>query len=241
MTAARGFTLLEVLVAVAITAMIGVASSQLLRSVIDSKKATDIASEQLTSLQRFNQVISRDMEQFINRSVRDAYGNSQASLILDNGDYPIEFTRAGWRNSPVSSDPRSTLQRVAYRLEDMESDVCKPARLRLASWGVEDSARGECLVRYFWRVLDRSSDSEPAAQVVLEQVDLLEMDVMVEKRTHQQGQPVTVDGRDWYTSWPALQSGNNQEQVPVALRWRLTLPHLGDLERIWLLAHDGEA
>ena len=235
-----GFTLLEVLVAVAITAMLGVGASQLLRSVIDTKEATDITSEQLISLQRFNQVVSRDMEQFINRSVRDQYGDSQASLILDNGEYPIEFTRAGWRNSPVASNPRSTLQRVAYRLEALDSDACKPARERLLRWGVAEP-EGDCLVRYFWRVLDRTSDSEPAAQVVLEQITLLEMELLAEKQSATpQASGSTPAERDWFSSWPALQGGNGENDVPVAIRWRFELPRIGELERTWLLAHDGE-
>jgi len=143
----KGFTLLEVLIAVSITAMIGVASTQLLSNVIDSKQASEVRSEQLVSLQRFNMVVSRDIEQLINRSIRDEYGDKQASLLLDSGDFPIEFTRAGWRNSPVSRDPRAELQRVAYRLEPIDSDVCEPALQRLQSWGVTEP-QYDCLVRY---------------------------------------------------------------------------------------------
>lgn len=234
----RGFTLLEVLVAVAITAMLGVGASQLLRSVIDTKSSTEITSEQLTSLQRFNQVLSRDIEQFIDRSIRDQYGDSQSALILENGDYPIEFTRAGWRNSPIAKDPRSTLQRVAYRMESMDNDVCKPARERLLKWGVAEP-EGDCLVRYFWRVLDRSTDSEPVSQVVLEQIESLEIDLLVEKLSQQQDQSVKVDGRDWYSAWPALQTAGQGQEVPRAVRWRFELPRLGDIERTWLIAHSG--
>lgn len=233
-----GFTLLEVLVAVAITAMIGVAASQLLRSVINAKQATDVNSEQLVSLQRFNMVLGRDIEQMVNRPVRDEYGNKKDALLLDSGEYPIEFTRNGWRNSPVAKDPRSTLQRVAYRLESMDSEVCKPAFERLQKWGMtKEQTRGDCLVRYFWQVLDQSGDSEPKAQVVLEQVKSLEMDVLVEKRRYSKGQPAQIVSRDWSSIWPILQGGNDEE-VPVAIRWRLDLPRLGQLERSWLIAYE---
>lgn len=236
----RGFTLLEVLVAVAITAMLGVGASQLLRSVIDTKNSTQITSEQLTSLQRFNQVVSRDIEQFINRSVRDQYGDTQASLVLDTGDYPIEFTRAGWRNSPIAKDPRSTLQRVAYRMESMDDDVCKPARERLLKWGVAEP-EGDCLVRYFWRVLDRSTDSEPASQVVLEQIESLEIELLIEKLSQQPDQSLAVDSRDWYSAWPALQTTGQDREVPRAVRWRFDLPRLGEIERTWLIAYGGQS
>ncbi len=234
LSAVKGFTLLEVLIAVSITAMIGVASTQLLSNVIDSKQASEVRSEQLVSLQRFNMVASRDLEQFINRSIRDAYGDAQASLLLDSGDFPLEFTRAGWRNSPVSTDPRAELQRVAYRLEPIDSEVCEPALQRLQSWGVTEPGH-DCLVRYFWPVLDRASDSVPQAQVVLEQVERLEIDLLVQQeRKASDGQSAEISGRDWYTAWPALQSGSDEER-PLAIRWRLTLPALGEIERQWLL------
>merc|ERR1712000_263532 len=107
--AQAGFTLLEVLLAVAITAMIGVGSAQLLNSIINAKQGVDIRSEKLASLQRFNMAVSRDIEQIINRPIRDIYGDEQAALRINDGDYPLEFTRAGWRNSPVAEDPRSEL------------------------------------------------------------------------------------------------------------------------------------
>lgn len=235
LSAVKGFTLLEVLIAVSITAMIGVASTQLLSNVIDSKQASEVRSEQLVSLQRFNMVASRDLEQFINRSIRDAYGDAQASLLLDSGDFPLEFTRAGWRNSPVRTDPRAELQRVAYRLEPIDSEVCEPALQRLQSWGVTEPEY-DCLVRYFWPVLDRASDSVPQAQVVLEQVERLEIDLLVQQeRKASDGQSAEISGRDWYTAWPALQSGSDEER-PLAIRWRLTLPALGEIERQWLLS-----
>ena len=87
----QGFTLLEVLVAVGITAMIGVGATQLLANIIDSRRITDIRAEQLASLQRFNMVVSRDIEQIINRGIRDQYGDPQPALLLNNGDYPLEF------------------------------------------------------------------------------------------------------------------------------------------------------
>ncbi|WP_419810663.1 type II secretion system minor pseudopilin GspJ [Bacterioplanoides sp.] len=233
-----GFTLLEVMVAIAITATLGVGASQLLRSVIDAKSATEVTSEQLISLQRFNQVVSRDLEQYINRSVRDNYGDEQASLLLDSGDYPLEFTRAGWRNSPVAQDPRSTLQRVAYRLESIDDEVCESAKARLLSWGIAEP-EADCLVRYYWQVLDRASDSEPVAQVVLEQIETLDIELLVEQQSQQQGESAQAQGRDWQTSWPST-SQSSDISVPLAVRWRFELPRLGEIERIWLIAHDGE-
>lgn len=226
----RGFTLLEVLIAVAITAMIGIGSVQLLSNIIETRRATDIRAEQLASLQRFNQVLGRDIEQIINRSIRDEFGSTQPALVLGGSDYLLEFTRAGWRNSPFVEEPRGELQRVAYRLEPLDNDACKQARLRLESWGITE-VKGECLLRYFWPVLDRANNTEPIAQVLLEQAEGLEFDVLA-RATQSESQPPSKG--DWFNQWPALNSANGIK--PQAVRMRITLPNLGEIERLWLIS-----
>jgi len=230
----RGFTLLEVLIAVGITALIGVGSAQLLNSIINAKQSTDIRSQKLASLQRLNMVLSRDIEQMINRPVRDEYGDTQPALRLNDGDYLIEFTRAGWRNSPVTDDPRSELQRVAYRTELIDSDDCKVAYIRLQSWGVTEP-EGECLVRYFWPVLDRSSESEPVSQVVLEQVEAVEIEMLVKEENSNGNGEYEETGRHWYTDWPSLNTGQDATETPLVMRWRIELRDLGEIERQWFI------
>ena len=59
-------------------------------------------------------------------------------------DAAIELTRAGWSNP--AGVPRSTLQRVSYRLEDTD------------------------LMREYWTVLDRTQNTEPVRVLLLEHV-----------------------------------------------------------------------
>lgn len=232
MRSASGFTLLEVLIAVAITAMIGVGATQLLSSIVNTRQSTDIRAEQLASLQRFNSVVSRDMEQIINRPIRDEFGDHQEALVLDGKDYLLEFTRAGWRNSPLAVDPRSELQRVAYRLELMDSDACTVARETLLRWGV-DTPRGQCLVRYFWPVLDRANTSLPQQQMLLEQVDQLNIELLSGAlREHNSEAAEAFPEQDWFITWPVMQGSGG---TPMAIRWQLELPQLGRIERLFLL------
>ena len=98
----RGFTLLEVLIAVAITAMIGIGSVQLLSNIIETRRATDIRAEQLASLQRFNQVLGRDIEQIINRSIRDEFGSTQPALVLGGSDYLLSLRAQAGAILPLS-------------------------------------------------------------------------------------------------------------------------------------------
>lgn len=229
-----GFTLLEVLVAVAITATIGAGAVQLLRGIIDARQQVTVRSEQLAVLQRFTSLVALDVEQYINRSIRNEYGDFQASLLLDSGDYPIEFTRAGWRNRPGAEDPRSELMRVAYRTESIEDDQCAAARRRLASWGMIEPEH-DCLVRYVWPVLDRSYESEPTSMVVLDQIEEFSVEIITHTDDSSGGVQTGLQ-----THWPIVQASSGDPEIPVALTWKLTLPALGEIERTWLIAHDGE-
>lgn len=134
-----GFTLLEMLIALGVFAVIGVMSSQILSGIVDMSDTVRDRSDQLAELQRAMFIISRDIEQLTRRPVRDAFGDSTAAIII--GEPLIEFTRRGWQN-PLRS-PRSELQRVAYTVDDGD------------------------LVRQFWPLLDRGPDTEPIDQVLL--------------------------------------------------------------------------
>lgn len=116
----HGFTLIEILVAVAILAIIAVASSTVLSSVIDSAEASDTQMQELEMLQRSMMVIERDMSQIIalaprlsgqDNEVVIQGGNGVADSLADG----ILFTRNGWAN-PLQRLPRSNLQGVGYRL-----------------------------------------------------------------------------------------------------------------------------
>ncbi len=148
----KGFTLLEVLIAIVITSLIGLGSWQLLNSAIRTNELTQAHLEQFGELQRAMLFIKRDLQQLAARSIRDEYGDYQPALTSRNQFYFLEFTRAGWRN-PLQ-DQRSDLQRVAYELNDQN------------------------LVRNYWLVLDRAQDSQPLSRTLLEGVESLSVRFM---------------------------------------------------------------
>lgn len=240
-----GFTLLEVMIAISITALIGIASTNLLSNIIESKKVTDIRSMQLTTLQRFNQFVSRDVEQIINRSIRDQYGDTQSAIIIDGSDYLAEWTRLGWRNSPITEDPRAEMQRIAFQLYDINDEECAKAKKRLQEWG-ELNPEGSCLLRYFWPMLDRSGESEAKIQIILDLVESLEVEILATTISNAassgnsaSNQPAPTKESNWYSQWPNIQTRDNKE-IPTAMRWTLVLPKIGEVERLWLLAYDDQ-
>lgn len=117
----KGFTLLEILIAMAIFTMIGVASTALLTTVIDSNDLSGERFERLQNLQRAMLIIERDLQQAMVRPIRiDGERNETVMMggITDGSDADgVGFVRAGWSN-PQFMLPRSTLQYVAYRLRD---------------------------------------------------------------------------------------------------------------------------
>lgn len=163
-----GFTLLEMLIALGVFAVIGVMSSQILSGIIDMSDTVRDRSDQLADLQRAMFIISRDIEQMTRRPVRDAFGDSTAAIII--GQPLIEFTRRGWQN-PLRS-PRSELQRVAYTVADGD------------------------LVRQFWPLLDRGPDTEPIDQVLLQGVADVEFLAHAARGEEFRYWPAVVDADD---------------------------------------------
>ena len=143
-----GFTLLELLVAVAVLAVMSVLAYGGLRSVVDTRQHVELVSGQLAALQMTFTALARDIEQTIPRPVRDPYLGADAEPAL-RGEFqlavaPLELTRSGWRN-PASLE-RATIQRVAWRLEE------------------------GTLIRSFWSHPDRLSTTPAQEVAMLEEV-----------------------------------------------------------------------
>ena len=142
MSSSKGFTLLELLVALAIFGLLAAMSYGGLQTVLEQQSHTEEAATRLGELQKMYLVMQRDIEQVVPRTVRDEFGDAQLPLV---GSEALQLTRGGWRNP--AGRQRSTLQRVGYAFDDQQ------------------------LVRYRWSVLDRAQDSEPLEQPLIEDVE----------------------------------------------------------------------
>jgi general secretion pathway protein J len=141
-----GFTLLEVLVAIAIFAIVGVMSLTGYTQLQRQSEYQEQRLERVREVQRAVQTITQDLTQIEPRPIREPIGEQRIPALLagDSVEYKLEFTRAGWSNT--AGLPRPTLQRVAYRLDQ------------------------DGLWRDYWRVLDRTQAAEPTRNNVLKGV-----------------------------------------------------------------------
>jgi len=142
----RGFTLIELLVALLIFVLLAVMSYGGLRTVLDAQQSFEQHNDRLAELQMLFMMMGRDIEQAVNRPIRDNFGDPQAALL--GGSEGLELTRGGRRNPAGMA--RSQLQRVGW---------------------VMDSGQ---LIRLSWAVLDRAQDSEAARYMMADQVQGLE-------------------------------------------------------------------
>ncbi|WP_028772889.1 type II secretion system minor pseudopilin GspJ [Shewanella waksmanii] len=114
-----GFTLLEMLVAIAIFAMIGLAANSVLQTVMKNDEATKDFAVRLKAMQQGFGALQRDLGQMVARTPRLLEGGRGTTVfqtgsdMFDSESESLVFFRIGWLN-PEGILPRGSLQSVAY-------------------------------------------------------------------------------------------------------------------------------
>ena len=143
----NGFTLIEVLVALAVFGVLSVMAYMALGQTLSNADMLSERMERLKAIQRAIRYLDSDLMQAAPRPVRGLLGDGYEPAVRSSfaSEYALEVTHGGWTNP--AGMPRGTLQRSAYRIEDGE------------------------LIRYHWRVLDRTINNEPIETVLLDGVE----------------------------------------------------------------------
>ncbi len=147
----NGFTLLEMIVAIGIFAIIATITYGTLNRFIDNRALVEQKYDELKNLQNVMTLLERDLRYALIRPVRDGFGDKEAALVsgIDSDLGPGELLRlTSARPNPAINNIQS-LQRVAWRFSDGQ------------------------LSRVSWRVLDRDQDSAEYERTLLE--DLAEV------------------------------------------------------------------
>ena len=152
-----GFTLIEVLLAIAIFAMISLASFSIFDGVIKSESVSKEKMQRLNDVQSAWLVIERDFLQIAQRSIR-IEGEAPLSGFIHTSSHTfssnnqaIAFVRHGWIN-PGLLIPRSDVQSVAYRIEDNN------------------------LERLHYNFVDAVAGEEPKVRKLLSQIDAFDIE-----------------------------------------------------------------
>ncbi|OOF09868.1 type II secretion system protein GspJ [Salinivibrio sp. PR5] len=150
--AEKGFTLLEVLLALVVFASISLTAYQVLQTVQRSDEQSRQVGETLQQLQRALVIMDSDFRQMAARRQRmDGQAPSEQLLtagkeVLGGDAMGVRFTRTGWIN-PQYRFPRSEVVAVGYRQRDGKLE-----RLR-------------------WRYPDQAAGEQPAVMTLLDDID----------------------------------------------------------------------
>lgn len=148
----QGFTLIEVLVAIAIFASLSIGAYQVLNQVQRSNELSLQRTTRLNEINRAMVFMDADFKQIAARQFRSEGGESSGQFLLWQDELVgseqkgIVFTRLGWHN-PQQQFPRGEITKVAYRLKD------------------------SALERVWWRYADTAAGQEGIITPVLSQVD----------------------------------------------------------------------
>jgi len=162
----RGFSLLEMLVAVALFAVASALAWGGLRALVQAQEQSAQVTARLGRLQFAIGLLERDAMGAARRGVRDAYGAPRPAF--EGTAQRLEFTRLGHAN-PLSL-PRAELERVAWQKRDDQ------------------------LLRLRWPVLDRAPGTRPIEDVLLDGVTALDLVFLDDQgREHRQWPPARGD------------------------------------------------
>lgn len=204
MTGRAGFSLVEVLVATFVFAVMAAVSVGLLTS---SLTARDVYSGRIAALgevDTLRTLLRDDAGQVVLRPSRGPDGRTRATLFAGSidgvageqgeaGDTVIlSLTRRGWAN-PGQARPRSSLQRVEYVLS------------------------GTRLDRQVTLYPDAAAQTPVIRRTLLGQADDISVDFLF--------------GAQWMPRAQVL-PGQSMSQLPTAIRLRYTLPDLGPVEHV---------
>lgn len=171
---ARGFTLIEVLVAIAIFTVVGALAMGGYNELVKQSEIVEKSNARTRAVQTTVQRIAQDFMTLEPRPVREPIGDTfLPALRADSRNEQLaDLTHSGWPNP--AGTPRSTLQRVTYRLDE-------DGRLR----------------RDYWHVLDRPLSAPPVSVVLLDKVDSVKLRFMdSNRRWHEQWPPLGYSGPD---------------------------------------------
>lgn len=199
----QGLTLIEVMVAVIIMALIGVISYQSLDTTVRSKEVVEEHLSDLARVDRAWLLLETDLRNIVNQKIiPQGYGagNGLPPLVLANneGEYWMTLLRGGHAN-PLNMI-RTEMIRVGYRVEE------------------------ETLWRDVWYNLTQTDQEEARQQKIVDGVERVEVRILSTQATSYSAGP-------WIDTWPSTavtgssnnSGGTSTVPMPHAIEVKLKL------------------
>jgi general secretion pathway protein J len=164
----RGFTLLEILIALFIFTIISLMLAGGLRIVIDTQSTTEKHAEQLRQLQIAFLLLSRDITQIVNRPIVNSHGREERPVVGESAQFA--FTHMGLANS-TSSIARSSMERTRYEWHD------------------------HALWRTSWPALDQAPETISHSRKILSNVDDMKIDYLDNGHAFRQQWPIAGEAK----------------------------------------------
>ncbi len=208
----RGFTLVELLVALAISALIAAMAYAGISSAIGASAGMQEEVRRLADLQRALNIVEEDLGQVVPRASVDSYGNDQPAFRGGRyQDVLLEFTRGGIANPQNLA--RSELQRVRYVLD------------------------GGALWRQWWVAVDRAGvNTAPQSALLLEGVTDLQLGFLapaMEGAAPVDYYTLTASAALWERDWSSARLAPDVlAPLPIAVDLRITLTDFGEVRRV---------
>jgi general secretion pathway protein J len=164
-TRQSGFTLIELMVAIAIFSFLATAMYTGIRQIVAEREILLQRTAELNQLQRAVRYLNTDFTQLHPRDVRDELGRDRVAALSSDPsqEFALQLSRNGWRNPAQAA--RGSLQRVQYRLED------------------------EVLIREYWSVMDHMLGADVRQLELLENVEKFEIAYLDESLEWQKDWP----------------------------------------------------
>lgn len=113
----KGFTLVEMLVALLIFGLIAAASVAVMSFSIDNQQVVRSRTSELGDFQRARALLVADLQQAAPRRTREEVGGGVRPAFAGGGETALfSLVRRGWDNPDAA--PRASLQYVEYAIED---------------------------------------------------------------------------------------------------------------------------
>ncbi len=216
----RGFTLVEVMVAISIFAVVAAGVYRVLSTMVETQNKVVDHSEGLRDLQRALWLISMDMNQMVMRDVRKPNDNRSPALIADDDDYLVQFTRQGLRNPLLLA--RSDLERVAYSIGPDPDKYSVDKDSDKNSDNKRKNKKSKNLLRHTWGATDRRDNAKETVQVLFRNVDEVRLEFLDTKG-------------NWKDDWPEKKMDDKAHTrlLPAAIKLIIKTDKYGDLERVF--------